>query len=45
MISKESIPEQTELFLLDPKQVKSKREILYSTPSKFVEDKPVESQS
>jgi hypothetical protein len=42
MISKESIPEQAELFLLGPKLVQSKRDIMYSTTSSFVEDKPVE---
>jgi hypothetical protein len=42
MTSKESIPEQTELFLLGPKLVKSKRSIMYSIPSSFVEDRPVE---
>jgi hypothetical protein len=42
MISKENILEQDELVLLGPKLVKSKRDIIYSTTSSFVEDKPVE---
>jgi hypothetical protein len=42
MISEENISEQEELVLLGPKLVKSKRDIIYSIPSSFVGDKPVE---
>jgi hypothetical protein len=42
MISKENISEGEELVLLGPKLVKSKRDIIYSIPSSFVGNKPVE---
>jgi hypothetical protein len=42
MISKENISEQEELVLLGLKLFKSKRDIIYSIPSSFVGDKPVE---
>jgi hypothetical protein len=42
MLSRENIAEQNELVLLGPKLVKSKRDIIYSIPSSFVGNKPVE---